>query len=112
MSQEGSMPAQDLEPVRDLRRGRVLAARAIALAVDAIQWVLLPLVMGGAASPINDALDVFVAALMIWLVGWHWLFLPAFIAELMPFVDLVPTWSLAVWIATRGPKKPKQFTAG
>ena len=99
------MPAQNLEPDKHLAPGRVRAARVIALAVDTVQWVLLPLVMGGAASPINDALDVFVAAMMIWLIGWHWTFLPTFIAELVPFVDLVPTWSLAVWLATRGPRQ-------
>jgi len=36
-----------------------------------------------------------------WLVGFHWAFLPTFIAELLPFVDLVPSWTLAVWLATR-----------
>src|SRR4029453_14403993 len=36
------------------------------------------------------------------LLGWHWAFLPAFLTELVPFVDLVPTWTIAVFLATRG----------
>jgi hypothetical protein len=56
----------------------------------------------GAASPVNDALDVAVGAILIRLLGWHWAFLPAFLAELVPGVDLVPTWTAAVFLATRG----------
>jgi hypothetical protein len=50
----------------------------------------------GAFSPAEDVLDVVVAALLVHLVGWHWEFLPAFAAELVPGVDLVPFWTLAV----------------
>ena len=39
---------------------------------------------------------------LVALVGWHWAFLPTFLAELVPFVELVPSWTLAVVIATRG----------
>ncbi len=81
---------------------RVRAALVIAIAMDVVQWVLLPLTLGGAASPANDALDVFVAALMVGMLGWHWPFLPTFVAKLVPFVDLAPTWTLAVWLVVRG----------
>jgi hypothetical protein len=30
------------------------------------------------------------------LLGWHWEFLPAFAFELVPGVDMVPLWTLAV----------------
>jgi hypothetical protein len=33
---------------------------------------------------------------MIHLLGWHWEFLPSFLAKLVPGVDLVPLWTLAV----------------
>jgi hypothetical protein len=85
-------------------RRRIWLARAIALAADAVQIVLLPFVMGGAMSPVDDILDVGVAIVMIGLLGWHWAFVPAFIAELFPMFDLAPTWTLAVFIATRGPR--------
>ncbi len=84
------------------RRRRTGLALGVAIAADVVQWLLLPVFGGGALSPVNDALDVFVAVLMWRLVGWHWAFLPAFAAELIPAFDLVPSWTLAVWIATRG----------
>jgi hypothetical protein len=31
-----------------------------------------------------------------YLLGWHWEFLPSFAAKLIPGVDLVPLWTLAV----------------
>jgi len=80
---------------------RVLAARVVAVAADAIQLGLMPLFVEGALSPFNDALDVVVAILMVWLVGWHWAFVPAFLSELIPTFDLVPTWTAAVLLATR-----------
>lgn len=80
---------------------RVRAARILAIAVDALQWVLLPVFAAGATSPLNSGIDVVIGIAMTVLVGWHWAFLPTFIAELIPFFDLVPTWTLAVFFATR-----------
>ncbi len=82
--------------------GRVRTARLLAIAADVVQIALAPLFVGGGASPVNDALDVAMAAAMTWLVGWHWAFLPSFVAELVPGLDLVPTWTAAVFFATRG----------
>ncbi len=82
-------------------RPRALAL-GIAIAADVLQWVLWPLFMGGAVSLVDDVVDLGVAAAMIRLLGWHWAFLPAFVAEVIPGVDLVPSWTLAVWLATRG----------
>jgi hypothetical protein len=50
----------------------------------------------GAESPADDVLDLSVAAVLIWLLGWHWEFLPSFAGKLVPGVDLVPFWTLAV----------------
>jgi len=33
---------------------------------------------------------------MVHLLGWHWEFLPSFLAKLIPGVDLVPFWTMAV----------------
>ena len=76
--------------------------RFIALGVDALQFGLLPLVLGGAVSPVNDAIDVTLAVIMVSMLGWHWAFLPTFLVELIPVVDLAPTWTIAVFLATRG----------
>jgi hypothetical protein len=77
---------------------RVLLARAVAVVVDIVQWALLPVSL----TPWNAAIDAATGLVMVALVGWHWAFLPTFVAELVPFVDLVPTWTLAVTFATRG----------
>jgi hypothetical protein len=80
---------------------RVRAARVLGVVADAVQLGLLPLFAPGWVSPLNDALDLAVAIGMIALVGWHWAFLPAFVSELVPIWDLVPSWTAAVLIATR-----------
>jgi hypothetical protein len=85
----------------DKSRGRVLAARIIAVVADAVQLGLLPLFAGGAPAGFDAVLDVVVGVAMIALVGWHWAFLPAFALEIVPVVDLAPTWTIAVFLATR-----------
>jgi hypothetical protein len=35
-------------------------------------------------------------SMMVHLLGWHWEFLPSFLAKLVPGIDLVPLWTLAV----------------
>ncbi len=68
----------------------------VAIMADALQIVVFPLFIEGALSPADDVLDLAVAAVLVRLLGWHWEFLPAFAAELVPGVDLVPFWTLAV----------------
>ena len=75
---------------------RFRAAMTLAIIADALQIVVFPLFVEGALSPANDVLDLAVAAVLVRLLGWHWEFLPAFAAELVPGVDLVPFWTLAV----------------
>jgi hypothetical protein len=75
---------------------RVRAAFALAVVVDALQLAILPMFIEGAASPADDALDMGVGAAMVFLLGWHWEFLPSFAGKLLPGVDLVPLWTLAV----------------
>ncbi len=86
----------------ELTPGRIRAARIVALAADFAQIVALPVFSEGIASPINDVLDVAVAVTLVALLGWHWSLLPSFLAELVPLVDLVPTWSATVFLITRG----------
>jgi hypothetical protein len=68
----------------------------LAVAADAVQIFVFPLFAEGALSPADDVLDLAVAAVLVHLLGWHWEFLPTFFAELVPGVDLVPFWTLAV----------------
>lgn len=68
----------------------------LAMAADALQLFVFPMFAEGALSPADDVLDVVVGIILIRLLGWHWEFLPAFAAELIPGADLVPFWTLAV----------------
>jgi hypothetical protein len=68
----------------------------LAMAADALQIFVMPLFAEGALSPADDVLDVAVAAVLVRLLGWHWEFLPAFAAELIPGVDLAPFWTFGV----------------
>lgn len=87
---------------QDLTASQVRTARVVAAAADLLQVVLLPAFFPGAASPANDVVDVAVAIVLLRLLGWHWAFLPAFLAEAVPVLDLAPTWTAAVFLATRG----------
>src|SRR5438445_12711361 len=82
-------------------RSRFQAAMILAMAADALQIFVFPLFADGALSPADDVLDLAVAAVLVNLLGWHWEFLPAFLAELVPGVDLAPFWTLAVVTAYR-----------
>lgn len=78
------------------QRTRMRLAMGFAIIADALQLIGWPLLVEGAASPADDLLDVAMAGAMGFLLGWHWEFLPSFAAKLVPGVDLVPLWSLAV----------------
>jgi hypothetical protein len=68
----------------------------LAIIADALQIVVFPLFIEGALSPADDILDFGVAAALVRLLGWHWEFLPSFLVKLVPGVDLVPLWTMAV----------------
>jgi hypothetical protein len=68
----------------------------LAIVADALQVVVFPLFVEGALSPADDILDFGIAAVLVYLLGWHWEFLPSFLAKLVPGVDLVPFWTMAV----------------
>jgi hypothetical protein len=72
------------------------AAMLLAIVADVLQIVIFPAFVEGALSPADDVLDLGIAALMVRLLGWHWEFVPSFFAKLVPGVDLVPFWSIAV----------------
>lgn len=75
---------------------RFRTAMVLAIIADALQIVVFPLFAEGALSPAEDVLDFAVAAVLVTLLGWHWEFLPSFLGKLVPGVDLVPFWTMAV----------------
>ena len=93
---------QDYPP--QLRRRHRIALIAAVL-IDSIQLGLFPVFSPGFFSIANNLLDG-VAFLFFWrLLGWHWSLLPGFVFEFIPFVDLAPTWTLAVCLAIRNPAR-------
>ena len=79
----------------------------LAITADLLQIVLFPVFIEGFSSPLADALDVVVCLTLTLLVGWHFAFLPSFVAKGIPVVDIAPSWTLAVFIATRQKRKPE-----
>ncbi len=81
-----------------LTRRRVVAAFTIAVIADILEFPITAaenLSMGALLVP-SEAADVFldcvVMATMTKLLGFHWLFLPSFLVEIVPELDLLPTW--------------------
>ncbi len=74
----------------------------IAIIADTLQIVAAPFFAEGGISPLDTGLDVIVAVALTRLLGWHWAFLPTFATELVPGLDLIPTWTAAVFFVTRG----------
>jgi hypothetical protein len=87
--------------LKSLKSREYRLAWLLAMGADALQLFLLPLFAEGGISPADSALDLIVAVVLSRLIGWHWAFLPSIIAELIPGLDLFPTWTLAVLYVTR-----------
>jgi hypothetical protein len=88
-----------------LTRTRIWMAYAIAVAADAVQWLLGPI---GFVFP-DEAIDVAAMAALTWTIGFHPLFLPAFVLELLPIADLLPTWTGSVAIVVALRKRQQRF---
>lgn len=106
----GEAPPRNSLLARKATRRRV--ALLLALLADALQLAVLPLFVEGAASPADDLLDLAMAAVLSWLLGWHWEFLPSFAGKLIPGVDLAPLWTLAVLSANRKAKRAEKQAEG
>jgi hypothetical protein len=91
-----SIPATSGDLTLAETRSHFRLALILGVAADALQLFVFPMFAEGAFSPANDLLDFAVAAVLVRLLGWHWEFLPALAAELVPGVDLVPCWTIAV----------------
>ena len=89
------------ESLRNLKSPQQRLAWLVAIAADALQIVAFPFFAEGGVSPADTVLDVAVAAILTKILGWHWAFLPSLLAELVPGLDLFPTWTAAVFFVTR-----------
>jgi hypothetical protein len=96
---------QEISPATAPAASRIRIARILAIAADVAQIAVFPVFGEGFASPANTVLDVVMCGVMIALLGFHVAFLPALIAELVPVLDLFPTWTAAVLFVTRSKKE-------
>ena len=89
------------EFLRTVRSPEHRKAWFVAIMADAIQIIGFPMFFPGGFSIFDGALDLITAGLLTKILGWHWAFVPTFAAELVPGLDLFPTWTAAVLFVTR-----------
>ena len=88
-------------PTTQLTPSRIAAAFAVAVLADFVQLPLNLLTFTGVLAIPAEFADVMIdvgvcAAVSALLGGFHWILAPAFLAEVVPGVDAIPTWSMAV----------------
>jgi len=89
-----------LDAMKPLTPTRLRIAWILAITVDAMQIGLFP-ATGTLSTWFNNPLDLAAMGILWYLLGWHWALLPTFAFELIPFVELAPTWTAALWLVTR-----------
>lgn len=77
-----------------LTRRRIWLACCVALATDGLQLLLGP--MGWAF--VDETLDIVAMVLLTLTLGFHPLFLPTFVAEFIPAVDMLPSWTACTFL--------------
>jgi len=90
----------------NINRSTLTVAYAVAICADLMQICFIPLLPDGFLNPLDDFSDAIACIILIRLIGFHFAFLPSFLVKLVPFVEIVPTWTLAVFIATRHLRAP------
>jgi hypothetical protein len=78
---------------------RIWPAFAVAIAADGFQLLLGPL----GWTFLDEITDVVTMIVLSLMLGFHPLFLPTFLVEIIPVVDMLPTWTgcVAVVVAMR-----------
>jgi hypothetical protein len=78
---------------------RIWPAIAVAIAADGIQLLVGPL----GWIFLDELTDIVAMIVLSLLLGFHPLFLPTFLVEIIPVVDMLPTWTgcVAVVVALR-----------
>lgn len=76
-------------PVPPLTRPRIVLAVVVAVVVDALQIPLFPLTW----TFFDEVLDLITMGVMVWALGFNLLLLPTFILELLPGIEVLPTWT-------------------
>jgi hypothetical protein len=100
--------------VPELTRKRILTAYAVAIVADLIEFPIAALELTVIGAPVamflSFVLDVLVFGIMTFVLGFHWLFLPSFLVEVVPGLDMLPTWVGCVFFVVRQRKKAQAVT--
>jgi hypothetical protein len=89
-----------------LNHSHVRIAWVVAVVVDGLQLFTAPAEWTGPVVWVVEAgVDLITMGVMMFLLGFHWAFLPSFVTKFLPFIDLAPTWTLALFIAARDRRK-------
>jgi hypothetical protein len=103
------LPVIPKPPISPQRKKMALAVASFA---DFLQIMLLPLL--GWGYILDDAIDFFTALVLIAICGFKWQFILAFILELVPVLDILPTWTAVVLLLPTHPNPstaPQRITA-
>lgn len=96
-----------------ISKRRKIVALCIAGCADLVQGALLPLVIPGGFSPVEVAIDIATAAALLVTVGIKARLALAFFTELIPGLDLFPTWiALVLTLPVDEPPSPVTNQAG
>lgn len=91
---------------------KVAAAFIVAVLADAIQLPITLAMLGIVTIPMLEAVEIFVdiiaMAVIASRIGFHWILLPSFVCEAIPFVGALPTWTASVAFMTWQQKRAAQ----
>jgi len=86
---------------------RIRLAYATAVSADALQLILGPLGWAGA----DEIIDIAAMFLSWRILGFHPLLLPTFALEILPIVDVLPTWTGCVALVVALRKRQQALAA-
>jgi hypothetical protein len=98
-------------PPRAISPTRKRVALAVAALSDLAQWFFFPVLVEGAASPFEIALDACTALVILLIVGFQWRLAIALVTELVPGLDMFPTWTAVVLSLPTEARKVEQPAA-
>lgn len=101
------------KPVRLVTSTQARLAMGLAILVDLMQApatvAQLSVALAAPVEVVDMAVDAIVAIVMTRLLGFHWALAPGFLAEIVPVVDIAPSWTLAVMAVTSARKREGRY---
>jgi hypothetical protein len=92
-----------------LTKQRVAIAYTVAILADLIEFPITAAEVTVIAAPAAEGLAIVVDAvafgIITKLLGFHWMLLPSFCVEVIPGIDMLPTWVGCVWFVVRQRRK-------